>query len=59
MVALQRLLFAMGYPIGNNNPMDGKFGPKVEAALRSFQQEKNLPETGQTDKATWQALLEV
>ena len=58
-VALQRLLFAMGYPIGSNNPMDGKFGPKVEAALRSFQQEKNLPETAQTDKATWQALLEV
>lgn len=56
---LQRLLFAMGYPIGNKNPMDGKFGPKVEAALRSFQQEKGLPISGKTDKATWQALLEV
>ena len=56
---LQRLLFAMGYPIGSKNPMDGKFGPKVEAALRSFQQEKGLPVTAKTDKATWQALLEV
>jgi hypothetical protein len=58
-VALQRLLFAMGYPIGNKNPMDGKFGPKVEAALRSFQQEKGLRVAAETDKATWQALLEV
>ena len=55
---LQRLLFAMGYPIGSNNPMDGKFGPKVETALRNFQLEKGLAITGKTDKATWQALLE-
>jgi hypothetical protein len=55
---LQRLLFAMGYPIGSNNPMDGKFGPKVETALRKFQREKGLPVTAKTDKATWQALLE-
>lgn len=55
---LQRLLFAMGYPIGNKKPMDGKFGPKVDAALRSFQRGKGLTETGQADKATWQALLE-
>lgn len=55
---LQRLLFAMGYPIGNKNPMDGKFGPLVEAAVRKFQQEKGLPVTGKTDEATWRALLE-
>lgn len=56
---LQRLLFAMGYPIGSKNPMDGSFGPKVEAAVEAFQREKGLPVTGRTDRATWQALLEV
>ena len=55
---LQRLLFAMGYPIGEKNPMDGKFGPLVEGALRRFQQEKGLAVTGCTDEATWRALLE-
>ena len=56
---LQRLLFAMGYPIGANNPIDGSFGPKTEAAVRAFQQEKGLPATGLTDRATWEALMEV
>lgn len=55
---LQRLLFAMGYPIGNKNPMDGKFGPLVEAAVQKFQQEQGLPITGIVDEVTWRALLE-
>ncbi len=57
--ALQRLLYAMGYPIGTKDPMDGKFGEKTDAALRAFQKSRKLPDSGATDRATWEALLEV
>ena len=58
-IGLQRILHGMGYPIGNKNPLDGNFGPKVESAVRMFQQEHSLPVTGQVDEATWKQLLGV
>lgn len=58
-VALQRLLYAMGYPIGTKNPMDGNFGEKTDAALRAFQESRGLSVSGETDRRTWEALLEV
>ena len=58
-VGLQRILHGMGYPIGNKNPLDGNFGPKVESAVRMFQQEHDLPVTGQVDESTWKKLLGV
>lgn len=57
--ALQRLLLGMGYPIGSNNPIDGSFGPKTEAAVGAFQKKRGLPVTAVTDLGTWKALLEV
>lgn len=36
--------------------IDGDFGPKTEAALRSFQMENRLPATGVVDVATFAAL---
>lgn len=57
--ALQRMLLAMGYALGSKNPIDGNFGPKTEAAVGAFQQEKGLPNTGCVDEVTWKALLEV
>lgn len=56
---LQRMLFAMGYPIGSKNPVDGSFGPKTEAAVCSFQKEKRLDVNGRVDTPTWKALLGV
>jgi hypothetical protein len=37
--------------------VDGKFTAATEAALRAFQVARGLPASGQTDAATWQALL--
>lgn len=36
--------------------IDGIFGPITEGAVRYFQQQKGLSETGVVDDATWQAL---
>jgi len=33
-------------------PVDGIMGPKTEAALKSFQKEEKLPETGRMDRQT-------
>lgn len=35
---------------------DGDFGPATERALREFQREQGLPESGVTDPETWAAL---
>ena len=35
---------------------DGSFGRGTEIALRRFQQEQDLPVTGRSDTAVWQAL---
>ena len=37
----------------------GSFGTKTEAAVKSFQKKKKLPQTGKCDEATWAALLGV
>lgn len=37
--------------------IDGQFGPGTQAALKRFQAARGLPATGETDAATWQALL--
>jgi hypothetical protein len=37
--------------------LDGRFTAATEAALRAFQTAHGLPPTGETDAATWQALL--
>jgi D-alanyl-D-alanine carboxypeptidase (penicillin-binding protein 5/6) len=36
--------------------VDGEFGPATAAAVREFQRQAGLPETGGVDAATWQAL---
>lgn len=37
--------------------VDGRFTAATEAALRTFQTARGLPVSGQTDAATWEALL--
>ena len=39
--------------------LDGRFTVATETALKAFQSARGLPPTGQTDAATWQALLTV
>jgi peptidoglycan hydrolase-like protein with peptidoglycan-binding domain len=38
-------------------PMSGTFDATTDTALRNFQTQRGFPVTGQTDGATWQALL--
>lgn len=52
---LQTLLVNNGLDPGT---VDGIFGAKTEAAVRSFQGQKGLPVTGVVDARTWQALGE-
>lgn len=54
--ALQRMLHAMGYNLGSN-PIDGEFGSKTEAAVRSFQNKYDLDVDGIVGKDTWTKLL--
>ena len=37
--------------------LDGKFSAATQASLQAFQTARGLPATGETDAATWQALL--
>ncbi|MHC4201149.1 MAG: peptidoglycan-binding domain-containing protein [Planctomycetota bacterium] len=37
-------------------PVDGKMGRLTTEAIRAFQRDNNLPETGRADKATWELL---
>lgn len=37
-------------------PVDGFFGPQTAQAVRRFQQEAGLPETGDVDRETWDAI---
>jgi peptidoglycan hydrolase-like protein with peptidoglycan-binding domain len=53
-MTLQADLNLLGYHSG---PVDGIFGPKTEAAVKSFQSAHNLSVTGATDPATWQDIL--
>jgi len=50
---VQRLLTDKGFYAGR---VDGRSGPKTRAAIRSFQQARNLPATGDADFQTLQAL---
>ena len=38
-------------------PMDGRFGASTEASLKKFQLSRDLPGSGETDAATWLAVL--
>ncbi len=50
----QRQLKALGF---NPGDIDGNFGPQMEAALRAYQQNYRLPQTGQLDEVTQRSLL--
>ncbi len=52
---VQQQLLDLGYEPG---PVDGKLGKGTIAAIKKFQKENNLPETGQADKATINTLLQ-
>ena len=49
----QKKLNELGYQTGQ---VDGVIGPRTEAALRSFQQSKNIAVTGRLDETTTNAL---
>ena len=49
-VRLQVELKAAGYAPGT---ADGKFGTKTQKALKSYQKDHGLPQTGEADRATW------
>jgi hypothetical protein len=53
---LQRILHCMGYSLGTN-PIDGDFGKKTDAAVRSFQKNNKLEEDGIVGAKTWAKLL--
>jgi peptidoglycan hydrolase-like protein with peptidoglycan-binding domain len=50
---LQYLLRARGKTV----TVDGIFGPKTAAAVRAFQQDKNLTQDGDVGPNTWSALV--
>jgi hypothetical protein len=50
---LQQSLQAKGMDPG---PIDGFMGPKTQAALRAYQKDQNLPQTGQSDAQTLEKL---
>jgi len=52
---LQRTLNARTQPSANIG-VDGDFGLNTERAVQTFQRANNLPDTGQVDVKTWQAL---
>ncbi len=45
--------------VDDSVPTDGRFGSSTEAALKAFQRSRNLSPTGETDAATWLAVLSV
>lgn len=51
---LQLLLSATGHPPG---PVDGRFGPMTESAVKTFQAAQSLGVTGTVDQSTWDALV--
>jgi hypothetical protein len=57
--ALQNFLVSRNYPGGGNWMVTGYFGKATQAAVRLFQQEQNLPQTGVVDSATASAISSV
>lgn len=57
--AVQRILKSMGYDLGSNNPYDGDFGPKTDAAVRSYQKKNGLTADGIVGAKTWGKVLGV
>lgn len=55
--ALQRMLYAMGYQLGEKNPVDGEFGTKTDAAVRAYQKDNSLTVDGIVGAKTWGKLL--
>lgn len=51
--SVQQALNDKGY---NAGPMDGQWGPATEDAVRKFQRASGLPETGQLERPTLNAL---
>jgi|ERR1035441_595665 hypothetical protein len=51
--SVQRALKDKGYDPG---PIDGHAGPKTQEALRAFQAEQKMPQTGKMNKATLEKL---
>lgn len=51
----QGILFDLKYYDG---PLDGRFGIVLAKAVRRFQQDRDLPVTGDVNASTWAALVE-
>lgn len=56
--ALQRMLYAMGYDLGDN-PIDGSFGNNTEKAVIKYQDKKGLVKDGVVGEKTWKSLMGV
>ena len=54
-VELQEILRQLGYDLGTYG-IDGDFGPDTEDAVKAFQVNVALPETGVVDRATWEKM---
>ena len=54
--ALQRMLYAMGYNLGNSK-VDGSFGKMTEAAVKAYQKKMGLDDDGSVGTLTWNKLL--
>ncbi len=54
--AMQTRLFDLGY-ISNKDNVIGYYGPTTEKAVKAFQKNSNLEETGTADKATLDAMF--
>lgn len=55
-VELQRMLSEVGYGLGS---LDGELGPRTRSAIREFQKDNKLNQTGYVDKKTWKELNEI
>jgi peptidoglycan hydrolase-like protein with peptidoglycan-binding domain len=56
---LQSFLVSRGYPGGGNWMVTGYFGQATQSAVRIFQSEQGLPQTGVVDSATASAISNV
>ncbi|NLB91597.1 MAG: hypothetical protein GX786_10325 [Clostridiales bacterium] len=54
---LQLRLHDLGYDVGKNTKIDGKFGEKTEKAVKAFQKRQGLKDDGIAGKDTWSALV--